>query len=291
MNTINTLDDIALIQQFIQGRAKLSFNHNLRIEPVADTVQLLTKKGLLLATVNLASQFKVIFVRQSTYWQQINQVLLENHLMPTGKIESGLMRYEYHPVPIGYQINYAEALNVWKLWRTHANSHKSDESARINLLVFAEECWQPIQEMAFSQESIFIKTYASEIMVHSSDRVIWISPNEGNETPEILAQPAIPASQSNLESTTTISATEKLQPINPSLWEASQTSDKQLISQLTPPSTSSTSNKNKNILSIDKGKLYIQTVEGEIVVEGSSLRFWFSPPEGQNIIPQPIEVK
>jgi hypothetical protein len=284
MNPVNTLDDIALIQQFIQGKVKLSFNHSLRVEPVADTVQLLTKKGLLLATANLASQFKVIFVRQeSAYWQQINHVLLENQLMPTGKIINGLMHYEYHPVPIGYQINYAEALNIWKLWRSHAHNHKLENCARINLLIFAEDSWQPIQEMAFSQESVFIKTYASEIMLHSSDRLVWISPTEDNQAPAILEP--IPTSQNNLESTTLNDA--QLQPVNQTLWEPSQVSDKQPISQLPLPSIS----KNKNILSIDKGKLYIQTIEGEIVVEGSNLRFWFSPPEGQNIVPQPIEVK
>ncbi len=284
MNTTNTLDDLTLIQQFIQGRAKLSFNQNLRVEPVADTVQLLTKKGLLLATVNLASQFKIIFVRQeSTYWQQINQVLLENQLMPVGKIINGLMRYEYHPVPIGYQINYAEALNLWKIWQNYSNQKLNN--APINLLIFAHETWQPIQEMAFSQESVFIKTYASQITIHSCDRMVWISPCEENLTSAIVTQPATPTDQSNLESKTVNNTSEQLEPVSQNLLEPSKMKDQQLVSQFT------SSKSTKNILSIDKGKLYIQTIEGEIVVEGSNLKFWFSPPEGQNIIPQPIEVK
>lgn len=283
MNTINTLDDIALIQQFIQGRARLCFNANLRVESIADTIQLLTKKGVLLAKVNLISQFKVIFVRQeSSYWQQLNQVLLEHNLMPTGKIEHGLMRYQYHPVPIGYQINYAEALNIWKIWHNQTNQ-KLDNSTRINLLIFALDSWQPIQEIVFSQESVFIKTYVDEIVVHSCDRVVWISPSEEKETPYILTQPTISTSQNSLNPTTINITSEQVQAVSQSVWEQSQISDKQLVS-------SSTST-NKNILSIDKGKLYIQTIEGEIVVEGSQIRFWFSPKEGQNIIPQPIEVK
>lgn len=285
MNTIEKLDDIALIQQFIQGRAKLTFNQNLRVEPVSDTIQLLTKKGFLLATVNLASQFKIILVRyESNYWQQINQVLLENHLMPTGKVERGLMRYEYHPVPIGYQMNYAEALHIWKVWRNQAD--RPLDNARINLLIFSLDSWQPIQDMTFSKESVFIKTYASEIVVHSCDRVVWISPSEDNKTLPVLTQPAISTSQNNLDSIANDTSIHPQVATPILLWEESQIPEnKQPVSQL------SSSAANKNILSIENGRLYIQTIEGEIVVEGSNMKFWFSPPEGQNIIPQPVEVK
>jgi redox-sensitive bicupin YhaK (pirin superfamily) len=113
--------------------------------------------------------------------------------------------------------------------------------------------------------------------------VVWISPSEEKETPAILVQPTISTSQNNLDSTTVNGTSEQLQAVSQSVWQQSQFSYKQLVS----PSTST----NKNILSIDKGKLYIQTIEGEIVVEGTHIRFGFSPPEGQNIIPQPIEVK
>ena len=281
MNTIEKLDDIALIQQFIQGRAKLTFNHNLRVEPLSDTIQLLTKKGLLLATVNLASQFKIFFVRhESSYWQQINQVLLENHLMPTG-IERGLMRYEYHPVPIGSQMNYAEALHIWKIWRNQAD--RPLDNARINLLIFSHDSWQPIQDITFSKESVFIKTYASEIVVHSCDRVVWISPSEDNKTLP-LTQPAISTSPNILEIVNDTSIDPQL--AIPLIEEESQISDPKQ-----PISLSSSSAANKNILSIENGRLFIQTIEGEIVIEGSNMRFWFTPPEGQNIIPQPVEVK
>ncbi|OKH41413.1 hypothetical protein NIES2101_34320 [Calothrix sp. HK-06] len=67
------------------------------------------------------------------------------------------------------------------------------------------------------------------------------------------------------------------------------------VEQVQQPFVStSTKNSSKtagNVLSIDQGRLYIQTIEGEIVVEGSDLAFWFSPPEGQSIQPQPLKVK
>ncbi|NJR18589.1 MAG: hypothetical protein HC785_24675 [Calothrix sp. CSU_2_0] len=65
-----------------------------------------------------------------------------------------------------------------------------------------------------------------------------------------------------------------------------------LIEVTTPaPSKVASRTSTNNILSIFQGKLYIQTIEGEIVVEGSHLKFWFSPPEGKNITPQIVEVK
>lgn len=66
---------------------------------------------------------------------------------------------------------------------------------------------------------------------------------------------------------------------------------KQAQQSLVSSSTNNGSKTTGNVLSVYQGRLYVQTIEGEIVVEGSDLAFWFSPPEGQDIKPQPIKVK
>lgn len=284
MNTMNLLDDNALIKQYIEGKARFSFNQNLRVEQVSDKIQLLSRKGLLLATIDAVSQIKVIFVRQETsYWESINQVLLENHLMPTGQLENGMMRYEYHPIPIGYQVSYAETRHLWQLWRSCCK--KTNSSAKLNILVFNSDGWQPIKEMAVGNESIFIKTFTDEMVIHISDRIAWLYPNQEAE-PAVINNHDKTVIQNNfIADKKEIPNTSEIVSPN-SIWN--QLPEDKNMSKNLPPQVPA---KNKNILNIYQGKLYIQTIEGEIVVEGTSLKFWFSPPEGQNIIPQPVEVK
>ncbi|BAY10995.1 hypothetical protein [Calothrix sp. NIES-2098] len=257
MKTINSTDDITLIHQYIQGETRFSFNQNLRIEAVAETIQLLTKNGFLLATINLKSQSKFFLVRQnSNYWELINQVLLENSFMPRGKSDNGLMRYEYYPLPVGYQMYYTEARQLWKLWRSQMNQ-RANNTTQLDLLVFDGDTFHKIQEMAFCRESVYIKTTFNEILIENCDRVLWMSSALAQTEPTTVIQ--------------TNTADEHIQACE------------QLAS--TPAITTN------NIVNFSEGKLYIQTPEGEIVVEGSNLKFSFTQPRLPNIIPQAVGVK
>ncbi len=294
MNTVNLLDDISLVTEYIQGKNKLGFNNNLRVEPVGETIQLLTKKGVLLASVNVASRFKIILVRQnSNYWELINKILLENSLMPTGKLVNELMRYEYYPIPRGYQINYAEANELWQYWQRNINQN-TDCIKRLNLLVFNPEGWQPIKDVGLSNETVFIKTYSSDVVVHNCSRIAWLAPTRDSETyhsqndnfVKSIPQNSLPAILEDTKS-------EKLQLVAQNmLWSEAQVNKEiEEVQQPAVPTSTKNSSNTGNVLSIYQGRLYIQTIEGEIVVEGSDLAFWFSPPEGQDIKPQPVKVK
>lgn len=278
MKTINSLDDITLINQYIQGQTKLAFNQNLRIESISETIQLLTKKGFLLATINLANQSKFFIVRQnSNYWELLNQVLLENNFMPTGTSDNGLMRYEYYPIPLGYQMYYTEVRHLWKLWRSQVNL-KQKNPAQLNLQIFSENSFQKIQEMAFSQESIYIKTCVNEILVENSDRVIWIGSAQAQpETTTAMSANTLSNDNNSLKASNIPS--EDFLFLHQDHLQASE----QLLS--IPAITT------ENIVSFSQGKLYIQTTQGEIVVEGSNLKFRFNQPEVRNIIPQPLQVR
>ncbi len=318
---MDKIDDISLIRKFVQGKTRLAFNHSLKIEPFSDTVQLLTKKGTLLAVTKLVHHFKIFLVREeSVYWELINQVMLENCLMPTVKNEQGLLQYKFTSIPIGHQINYNVTRIMWKSWRSHL-VRKTSDGRPLNFLISTPNGWEPVLDMSYSQESVFIKTSIDEKMLHISDKVIWLSPKLQNQVDNLFIEPLtkeenyISASDIllgaldedtliedslshsadnsyNSSSTSTTFAPANIS--NYSLEESTSTAVDTKVeikkdnptSELSQPRTSP-----QNILSIYQGKLYIQTIEGEIVVEGFNMRFWFTPPEGSNMTPQPVEVK
>jgi hypothetical protein len=260
MTTLNLIDDKTLISQYVQGKTKLAFNQNLRIESISETIQLLTKKGFFLASINLANKSKFFLVRpNSNYLELINQVLLENNFIPTGKLENGLMQYEYYHIPVGYQMNYTEVRHLWRLWRSQIN-YRERNRTKFNLLLFTGNGFQKIQEMAFSRESLYIKTTTNEILVQSGDRVIWLSSEQAQSEPKTTIQ-ADTLVQNHYASEVLKVPTEDLLDL---YQEQIQTSE-QLLSM-----AAITTN---NIVRFEEGKLYIQTTEGEIVVEGSNLKF------------------
>ncbi|MEM7553572.1 MAG: hypothetical protein AAF378_05645 [Cyanobacteria bacterium P01_A01_bin.84] len=281
---MSTIDDKALIKKFIKGKVRLAFNHNLRVEPVSTTIQLSTKKGCLLATVNLANNLKSFFVRRDTeYWQLINKVLLENSFMPISKTKQGLFKYEQRFVPPGYGMNYTEARILWKTWRIRKNQNLDNDKIS-DLKIETKQGWETIQVIELSQENVFVKTATGELMLHISDCLVWISLSD-TTSKQVIQENNNPIKESLEDTFQNDSAVES----DALFWTQFETEKNQKDKVKTDSETCS--DKNQNILNIYQGKLYIQTVEGEIVVEGSNLKFWFTPPEGQNFVPEPIKVE
>ncbi|MDJ0798597.1 MAG: hypothetical protein QNJ51_17545 [Calothrix sp. MO_167.B12] len=117
---MNVVDDITLIHKFVQGETELWFNHNLRIETACKKILLMSKNGNMLANVDEASNFQSFLVNgESRYWELINKVLLEHHLMPISSTQNGWTRYEYCPIPDNYTMNFTEARVLWRNWRNY----------------------------------------------------------------------------------------------------------------------------------------------------------------------------
>jgi hypothetical protein len=288
MKTMNLMNDLTLIEQYIQGKSILAFSQNFRIESIGETIQLLSKNGFFIATINLADQIKVFHVRQeSHHWEFLNKVLLENNFMPTMKSGNGLIQYEYYPLPKCYKMNYTEALDLWKLWRSHTH-HKVNNSAQLNLLILHNNDWQKIQDMAFSRESVFIKTPVDEIVLDNCDRLLWLVYTE--EEPELATVIQTKAvTKENYSPEITKLSDDELLFVSPDKLQddfAACENNPFITSVVSSPKITS-----NNIVQLHQGKLYIQTPEGEIVVEGSNLKFWFTEPGSQNLIPQSVVIK
>jgi len=170
---MNKLDDLALIQKFVEGELSFLANQNLRIEPAFNTAQLLAKKGELIATAKLVGQIRAVLVRQSsTYQELVNRVLVSRQYIPIGISDRGLVQYEYCPIPSGYEANYTEVRQLWKAWRSHYSRHSN-----ATLLIRSGSSWLPVRKIEFGQDSnFFIQVPGDERMLGAIDRLIWLSP-------------------------------------------------------------------------------------------------------------------
>lgn len=176
---MSQLDDVGVIQQFIQGEPQLLANRNLRVEFAFDSAQLLTKTSGLVATAKLVGQIRSVLVRHaSTYSEQLNQVLVANQYLPVGTDTKGFMQYQHRPIPEGYAANYTEVRHLWKTWRMFFCIKRNPQ--RPSLMILASEQWQPVEEISFGQDHFFVTTPKDEVMLYADDRLIWLHPVELN---------------------------------------------------------------------------------------------------------------
>lgn len=285
---MSTLEDIILIQQFVQDKGAFLHNQSLYVESAPGSLRLLTKSGCLLATTKDDNNKKIFLVRQeSEYWQLINKILLENSHMPSGNIGLGLVKYEYCQIPQGYEMNYEEARILWKSWRMQESLKSSDNLQThllADLLIETKRGWQPIEDIVFSKEIIFVKTNTEEILLSTLDKVVWLSllPKQLREKP--VSKHSETLQIKNVESQYNFTSENSLKD------DTGIGDNKQQPNNIISDPFENIRG-NCNVLSIYQGKLYIQTIEGEIVVEGENLKFWFTPEEGENITPLPVEIR
>lgn len=241
----DTLDDLTLIQRFVQGKTSLECNRNLRVESALNTIRLSTKIGVFLAKFRAMEGSRLALIRQdSPYWELISQILIEHGYMPTGVTEEGLMRYELCVIPQGYEMRYTEARLLWRAWRSESNSFSK-------LLLHTSQGWQRVSAIETSQQLLFIKTAADELMIHNGDRVVWLSPVDAEESKtQIFAYQPFPKPCAQVSNA--LSALSK-------------------------------------VIEMRDGRLYIQTDQGELVVEGTDLKFYLQD-EQMELEPESIMI-
>ncbi|UBF25648.1 hypothetical protein K9N68_29485 [Kovacikia minuta CCNUW1] len=280
---MNTLDDATLIQQFVKREVTLVSNQNLRVESAFDSVQLLAKRGGLIATIKQVKGIDIFAVRRSSeYGQQVHESLVDNNFIPTKKLDkSEFWQYEECQPSPGYKLHCTAAKFLWKEWWTSVR-YSNRNAIQTDLLIRVRDTWYPIREAVCSQGLLYITTLVSEFVFQGSDQIIWLSklPNQPLErqpklTP-VSPQPPAPPGDRNPPSPPLGQPFFKhpgggkdlpahVSPSTPTEVPLSRTQEDSEHSTYRPDL--------REVVEIRQGKLYIMTALGEVVVEGTNLKF------------------
>jgi hypothetical protein len=173
------LDDITLIRNYLRQEPTLLSNPQLRVETASpQAVQLLTHHGQLLATADFTHLPPRIKIRpRSNYETLLHEMLIAHQFLPQGPCEGGgFPCYSYHPIPDGYTLQVTPALDFWKQWwgryRTRLPQQRGGQ--QMDLLVFTQHQWYPVQDVISDRGTLFIKTTVGETAHTSADQLVWL---------------------------------------------------------------------------------------------------------------------
>ena len=174
------LDNASLIEQYIQGKASLAANPELRVETIDNRVQLLEKEGKLLAIKDLQAHPTTFLVRHhSDYTGLLQQSLQRYCFAPDKGVDTiRLVSYRKFSVPPNYSLKFDEAAVLWKRWWRH---HRFSRNSRLqlDLLLMIRQKWYPLNNIACDRGTLFIKTLIGEVVLDRTDIAVWLERNSG----------------------------------------------------------------------------------------------------------------
>ncbi|MBW4575104.1 MAG: hypothetical protein KME08_07455 [Aphanothece sp. CMT-3BRIN-NPC111] len=192
-----TIDDKTLIEYFVKGESKAFYSKTLQIEHSFNLVQLKTLNNELIALFKPSHKIKSALIKyESSYGELLHKTLLKNNFVPFGKSkQQGLFEYHQYDVPSGYKINYTAARDLWKAWwPSQHHSSTLNWASKLDLLIFKDNQWYPLQDITVQEGIVYIKSLVGEITLTTTDKIVWLSKMESENTPK-----AISAKKSELE--------------------------------------------------------------------------------------------
>ena len=169
------LDNASLIEEYIQGKASLAANPDLRVETIDNKVQLLEKNGKLLAIKEVRACPATFLVRHHSAYAGLIQQSLQRHCFaPASGVDNiRLVPYRKFSVPPNYDLKFDEAVVLWKCWwRHHRFSRKS--GLQLDLLLMVRQKWYPLNNIACDRGTLFIKTLIGEVVLDRTDIAVWL---------------------------------------------------------------------------------------------------------------------
>lgn len=180
-NPIYTDDEIisTFVTSFIQGQSILLSNHNIRTEPLFDTVQLIAQQGGVISTAALkGSPVTAQLHPIAPYSQLVHQVMTKNNYYPLAKNERGdSYIYQYFAPSKDYRVYCTTAKELWRVCWGRGTSIRS--GIPLELVIWGQrtllqkQTWHPIRGMEVENCQFVVKILGGSFPYASDDLVIW----------------------------------------------------------------------------------------------------------------------
>lgn len=169
----------AFLDGFIQGQTVLKSNQNLRIEPLFDSMQLLSAKEGVIATAKVKSMPITMKVRYGVlYWDLLFDRLTTQMFYPLERVsQDSTYLFRFTEVPEGYTIFCTTAKELWRACWGRGFAVRS--GIPLDLLIWrqgpagSKENWFSLRGMDCDQGTLKAKMLGWTSTLDSSELVVW----------------------------------------------------------------------------------------------------------------------
>lgn len=193
---MDAMDDLALVQGFIaecrQGKCALLTNPNLHTEPSARSVQLVTKRGEVVATAKLGeSRLQFVVNHNCCFAPLVHDELLEQGFFPLAEQRTPrFFQYFAAEVPPGYHRHWTTVRELWRVCWVKGGLTRS--GIPMDLLIYThspdrrQQSWYPIRGMDCENGLLVVKLLGQEQRFNPTDMIAWLAKTELNVTHSAL---------------------------------------------------------------------------------------------------------
>lgn len=171
-------EDLAreFVVQSIDKKEILLANPYLTAQTVYDCNQVIAKSQGVIASAQLNNTVCEFLINsKSSYWELMNEVLVEYSYVATGEIDSrNFYSYQYCQIPNNYKLHCTKSVFLWRAWWKH-RKHPLRPGISLELLIKRRNSWYPVRDLIINNGEIYIKTLGSEIVVHPDYLLIWLN--------------------------------------------------------------------------------------------------------------------
>ena len=184
----------SFIESFINQRPTSTFSSTDLVASYGKDLKTLSSRteGNVITGKLIRDNLTAIVNRDSSYWEVICHILIENSFFPVSQRTNGTCYFQHCTIPKDCQVYRTNAMELWEVWHgkpcpdtvakdvakdadkeSKGTSPQHLKVSRENLVVLRRGSWYHIQAMALSGNIVKIKTAAGELFVSSTDWTVW----------------------------------------------------------------------------------------------------------------------
>ena len=176
----------SFIESFINQRPTSAFSSTDLVASYGKDLKTLASRteGNIITGKLIRDNLTAIVNRDSSYWEVICHILIENSFFPVSQRTNGTCYFQHCTIPKDCQVYRTNAMELWEVWHgkpcpgtavkdSQDTSPNSLKVSREHLVVLRRGSWYHIQAMTVSGDVVKIKTAAGEIFVSSTDWIVW----------------------------------------------------------------------------------------------------------------------
>jgi hypothetical protein len=172
-----TAEELDIIGYFARGEKHSICSENLKLEFTETSIRLSDRHSKLIGISKQVNQWqrKVLIGNNSIFRASIIRNLTGLGFIARQKSSHPeFIEYHHFKIPEGYQLNYTEVIQLWRIWWNNKRYQLNNPNPPVNILTFSKGNWYLVEDLQPKQGNFKIRIARGEIAIEPEEYVVWL---------------------------------------------------------------------------------------------------------------------